>query len=112
MTGSHQVCLSIWAGRLSCCRGACVLSRHMLLLPAWEQVSLLAFGYRLTFSAISDHESICMSRHDDIIEGRTFLIIMPLPADEEHEGIVKLKPKAVSRPKLSDLQGAFADAAT
>ncbi|CAL5229889.1 g13304 [Coccomyxa viridis] len=32
--------------------------------------------------------------------------------DEEHEGMMKLKPKAVSRPKLSDVQGAFASAGT
>ena len=92
-------------------RCLCPSTAHALL-PAWEQVTLLAFGYRLTLPAMSDHESICMSRNDDIIEGRTFLIIMSLPADEEREGIMKLKPKAVSRPKLSDLQGAFADAAT
>ena len=100
-------------GRVSVLLPRCLCPfRAHALLPAWEQVTLLAFGNRLTLSAMSDHESICISRHDDIIEGRTFLIITSLPADEECEGIMKLKPKAVSRPKLSDLQGAFADAAT
>lgn len=35
-----------------------------------------------------------------------------LSADEDHKGVMKLKPKAVSRPKLSDVQGAFAKAGT
>jgi hypothetical protein len=53
-----------------------------------------------------------MSQHDDFIEGEHSFIVMSVPAEEEREGMMKLKPKAVSRPKLSELQGAFADAAT
>ena len=33
-----------------------------------------------------------------------------LCADEVRDGVMKLKPKAVSRPKLSDVRGAFVDA--
>ena len=32
-----------------------------------------------------------------------------LCADEVRDGVMKLKPKAVSRPKLSDVRGAFVD---
>ncbi len=90
------------------------LTAHSLL-PAWEQETLPALGSRLTLLAMTDLDiimlQICVSHHDDLKGGQSS-IIMSVPADEEREGIVKLKPKTVSRPKLSDLQGAFADAAT
>ena len=39
------------------------------------------------------------------------IVIMHLLfADEVRDGVMKLKPKAVSRPKLSDVRGAFVDA--
>ena len=46
------------------------------------------------------------------LKGGHSFIVMSVSAEEEREGMMKLKPKAVSRPKLSDLQGAFADAPT